>query len=329
MKIAIAKEAAVSGVGGFAEQVACSVRAGIIRLGESSLVSASGLPFILAWVPDHVLPLQDEILPGNRHRRILSMMSALADELRGKGAAVPYGRCIVCCPPHPNPKAHQFFTERVGAILGIHPTRIQFIEGRQTSGMRAIQMAAKLIAEGESDILVVAADSCLHASLLHHEDRIAALRTSESGGRVLGEGAVALHLVAAGEGGSVVGAVVKEAFDPARQGDARPLSVCFSKLAKAGVAGPSETVISTSCGSADETKEWGIASVRHSSSFAADSVPVYPAMHYGDLGHAAGLMAVAIASASWRRGWMTGLATVIALEDSARAVVQLDLRAIP
>lgn len=299
----------VCSVGYTAAECHASVRAGIARIGETSVMSREGSPIRMGLVPPegvHALPLVDAAQRTTRHRRTLRLAhAAVAEAVDAVGA-----RALPLLAVTGVPDAHgAVLLDDLAVLLGDRVDRAAswHFAGGAPAVFLALHEAAGRIERGEAQaVVVVGADSpmdLVRLDALQHQERL--LVDDVMDGFIPGEGAAALVVTAAMAGSlaTVCGLGVEE--DPFRlDGDETLTADGLTRAVHAALAGATSPVRHVWAGLNGESwsaKEWGIAARRAHRALAPDARTHHPAECFGDTGAALGAMLLALA-AMGRRG---------------------------
>lgn len=317
---------ALCAVGGGLRQVEASVRAGIGGQAESSIMNRWFEPMTLALVPEDALePLEASLEPLAWTAAARRMLRLAAPALREAVAALPDPSLEVSLfiglpEPRPNavapegPSFAQALLTQSGLMMNLAGTET-FPLGR-AAALLALDAGLRYLAERRSQwVIVGGADTYLDLARLGEldaEQRILGQRVMD--GFIPGEAAAFTLLTTAQNARQrsleapvrVLG--VGTALDPGHLYGAEPargegLSNAIDALmAKCGP--PPRPIRNTYAGLNGESfgaKEWGVARLRHTDSFAADARIQHPADSYGDVGAATGALLLGLAEASLRR----------------------------
>jgi len=328
--------------------VYASVRAGIGRSSRSTVHDRFVEPITMALFPDEELePLAEPLGPLGltaRQRRILRLSVA---PLREAMAALPAGTAapaLFLGLPEARPGQRVPATGLVGHLctqaevaLDVQNSQV-FPKGR-AGALLALEAALAYLAKGRAEwALVGGVDTYLDLGLLaelDQEQRILGPRVAD--GFVPGEGAAFLVLTSSRKavraGGKVQILGAASAVDPGHRYSDKPargegLASALEKLAKAlpRPPGPITTIYAGFNGESFGAKEWGVARLRHSDSFAQVARMEHPADCFGDTGSATGALLLALAQAGLSRRAMSGPALIFASSDREdRACALLDL----
>jgi 3-oxoacyl-[acyl-carrier-protein] synthase-1 len=305
----------MTAVGIGAPQAAASVRAGIARLSESSILNRQFQPMVMATLPDHELPPLEpslEKLPGltSRQMRMLrlagpALREAVADV--GSVADVPLFLALPEARPDradpAGPKFLEHLATQSGVAFAISESRT-YPSGR-AAGFIALAEALERIESGRTPrALVGGVDTYLDLHLLatlDAERRVLAEGVMD--GFAPGEGACFMLLGSASAGGQPVAHVVGAAMgmeaghrysEETYRGDG--LAQAFQALFAIDAAAdePVRTVFAGLNGENFGAKEWGAAYLRSKEQFADDMELHHPVDCFGDAGAALSVLLVAL-----------------------------------
>lgn len=338
-----------SSVGLNAMQTFASVRAGITRSSETSIFDKRFEPFVMALLPDDVLPPLEpgvERVEGltAREKRMLRLATfALREAMQDvpSTAEIPLFLGVPAqIPDRPLPVTEKFITllcAQARTALDVKKSRL-FGEGR-AAGLVAIKAAMDLIASGEAQhVLVGGVDTFLDLymlGLLDSENRILSATTMD--GFIPGEGAAFLLLGKS----SVVGGVelaplarvpaAGTGFEKGHRyseevykGDG--LAEAFTNLfADCGAGNKIKAVYAGLNGENFSTKEWGVAYLRLKQQFDENHRVEHPADCFGDPGAALGCLMAGLAVIGMAKNVTSGPCVVWCSSDyGQRAAIVVD-----
>jgi 3-oxoacyl-[acyl-carrier-protein] synthase-1 len=302
-------------VGLDAEQVSASVRAGIPRKAESSIIGRHWEPLVLGYLPQDVLPsLVDKVEAGSAgmtslQRRLLQLAgAALAEVFEGVKSEAERARVpLLLAGPRPAEGRDEILTQRVLDLLPQQASVSFDAKGSKlyTVGhaglFQALVDARAILQGGTANYVVVGGvDSYVdpyRLELLEEENRLH--RAGVMDGFTPGEGAACALLGTARQCQRdrrtplAVLSGVGLGMEPGHRYSDDPylgdgLANAFSSLfAAAPVAdAPVKTVLAGFNGENFHGKEWGVAVLRNKESFAEGHAMEHPAEYAGDMGAA-------------------------------------------
>jgi 3-oxoacyl-[acyl-carrier-protein] synthase-1 len=323
-------------IGRGTEQAWASARAGIARIGNSSVMDRNFEPIRMGLVPEDALPELPAPIDGlplpSRARRILRLaaasLSAMAPALT---AEVPMfiGLPALSLEASPwIPQVPEYLAKITGVRIDLARTGI-VAKGR-AAALIALQHALLLLqTDPAATVIVGGVDTFLDLRLLAEldaEGRILGTRVMD--GFIPGEGA-AFYLLHgpeakrdASEGASVQvhGAVsIKDpghryGTEPAK-GEGLALAVEQLRSQIAPLPAPVATTFAGFNGENFEAKLWGVAQLRHRDFLSPAMLMEHPADKFGDAGAAMGAILVALAAQALATGTRPGPALVWAASD--------------
>ena len=315
--------AAVTAVGGCAAQVAASIRAGIQRLCSSSFVGLNGHPLILAQVNDQWLPPLEVSKLSTQHGRAIRLLVLALTEIAERKSVPANVEMILALPSFTaqNEEAHfRGVLTNACSSIGLSP-QLEIFTGDSVAGLRALQRAGERISQGTPQILVGGAESCLDPRVLL-STRTPPLRTEESSGIVLGEGA-AFVVLGPRMPNMVQISGVGIAHEPNDLAERQPRIA--SSLASAiqtamEDAGPLRVsfVCSGSSGRTEDVQEFGIIQARLHTRFTEKVRVIEPVKNHGYLGPVSALVGVIVAWGGFQRKWLSGEGLILAAEHGQR-----------
>lgn len=336
----------VTAVGLTAAETAASVRSGIMRFEESSVLDRRHRPITLAEAPEDGLPGLADALAGagltGRERRMVRLASlALAECL----TALPAGHA----PPPAFVSLPEMETSRpLDDARFLEALAVQlpgaFDAGRSSAafrgragGLQAIDAATALVAGGAPFAVCGGVDTFLDLFVLEKLDVARRVRSAVNlDGFIPGEGAAFL-LVSRPEDAARVGVAPLAALSRAAFGfeEGHLLSeqpyrgdglagVVAQLLDATGSDAPVRRVYSSMNGESHWAKEWGVALLRNRKGFVEDVEVVHPADCFGDAGAASGPILAGLAALDLRDGSTPGPCLVYASSDAGpRAALRL------
>ncbi|WP_437498726.1 beta-ketoacyl synthase N-terminal-like domain-containing protein [Sorangium sp. So ce1099] len=326
-------------VGLTAPTTAAAVRAGVSLSRETSVLDRRFKPIVMATVPEADLPALTPALdatPGLTARQLRMLRlggAALRESVAGVDRVERIPVLLAVPEPHPGrpPVVGPGFLEQLAAQAEVpfHLERSRVFPHGRAAGFAALQEAIERLASGSDGYVVVGGiDSHLDLYLLaalESEDRIRAERVFD--GFIPGEGAAFLLLSSAGRG-ERVGRSPSARIDGAASADepghryseevyrGDGLDLAFRRLF-ASTAGTVQTVVAGLNGESFNTKEWGVAYVRHRERFAEGFTIEHPVDCLGDTGAALGPMLVGLAAVGIKRGYRRAPCLVWCSSDCA------------
>lgn len=340
MNPAILAAGAVTSVGTSALQTFTSVRAGLVRLRETSVCDAEFEPVVMGLVPAKYLPPLAEALDARgtltaRQARMLRLAHAawdgVADVVPGASAVPLYLGAPETLSGRP-PAVHEGFLDDLAAQCAGAFDRARslvFADGR-AAAFTALDRAVRDLREGVIDrAWVGGVDTHLDLFALATLDRDERLKTARRmEGFHPGEGA-AFVLLGAGSGWCDVTSVGLGREAGHLGSDLPLLGDGLADAVRDALAGAAHvtTVLAGMNGEYLAAKEWGVAARRNHRSFAAEATTLCPAESYGDAGAATGALLVALAAVGLARGAFRGAALAWAASDGeARGAALLTSR---
>ena len=351
--LAMAKTGVVCPVGLSAPQAAASIRAGVSRVAESSLMGHDFNPIVAGFLAEDVLPPLDEGLVAtpdltSLQRRLLRLASpALQEACQGLPDLGPIPLLLAGPRPTPGhpPILREDFLELLSkqAKLALHPTASKLYALGRAGVFLAIQEAATayLFPGRAPCVLVGGVDSYLDPVRLDILQQQGRLKTAGlSDGFSPGEGAAFLLLSTSDwcqkQGLAPLASIagVGLGMEPGHQQSDQPyrgdgLAEAVTQLFEA-VGDPKlkvETVLAGYTGESFHTKEWGVAFLRNRKHFAPDPKLEHPAEYTGDLGAALAPLMMATSAVGLGKGYLAPPALVWASSDEAERGASLLLRA--
>lgn len=323
----IVKTGMLTPVGMDAQQTAASVRAGICRFSETSIYDKRFEPFTMALVPDDVIfPLNKEVesITGltSRQRRMIGLSApALQEALKDfdDTESMPLFLGVPApLPERPDPAGDHFIHHlRTNAHTSVNIDESRLYPNGRAAGLLALEEAVEyLAAHSDRCVIVGGVDTFLDLYLLG---------TLDSGNRILGSAVMDGFIPGEGAGFLVI-TTRKEA---AKRGLA-PVASCSTVVVGYeeghlyseqpyqgdGLAGvftglfthvnpdkPIAEVYTAMNGENHWAKEWGVAYLRNSTSFAPEHGIHHPAEFFGDTGAAAGILLGGLAAIGINKGY--------------------------
>ena len=344
--IAIIKTGAITPVGIGAAQTAASVRAGIARTSESSIYDKNFDPFVMAILPDDVLPpLEQDLeqitgLTARQTRMLRLAAPALQEVLEDipQQEQIPlYLGVPEAFPDRPNP-VHDAFIEHLCVQTGIQVNieNSRLLPKGRAAGLIALNEAIKDILSGTHKYIIVGGvDTYVDLYLLgtlDMEGRILGPRVMD--GFIPGEGAGFLLLT--GDENARADklpplAMLSQAStgyeeghlysDQPYKGDG--LGATLEQLfQKNEFSEPIKYIYSSMNGENHWAKEWGVAYLRNSQSIDDEYDMRHPAEYYGDTGAASGILMIVLSATAISNGYQTGPSLITCSSDfGGRAAV--------
>jgi 3-oxoacyl-[acyl-carrier-protein] synthase-1 len=317
----IVKTGMLTPVGIGTAQTVTSVRAGISRYTESSVLNKDWEPVTLASVPDDALPpLNPEIdasgLTARQVRMLRLATSAMQEALAGvaQPERIPlFLGAPDALPGRALPISAAFLPllqKQVGLAFSIAASKV-FPYGR-AAGMIALHEAAQVVRSGAvQQVLMGGLDTYLDSDLLgtlDMEDRVLAEGVMD--GFCPGESACFLLLSAPRATGAIALAKITGTAvgtEPGHRYSDQPykgdgLAQTFQSALAHSAAGTVKSVYVGFNGENFWTKEWGVAYLRSKDKFAEPFAIEHPADCFGDPGAALGPLMVGIAADNLSKG---------------------------
>jgi 3-oxoacyl-[acyl-carrier-protein] synthase I len=329
----IGATSALCSIGGTPEQVWASARAGIAKIGNSSVMDRRFDTIQMGLVPeDNLPPLKPELASlglGPRARRILRLASPTFAAV-AEGIDQPV-RAFIGLPEIKGDQAQwlEHFLALLAQSSGVQIDLEQsaVVPRGRAAALRALEASlTSLEADPDIPVIVGGVDSFLDLVLLaelDEEGRILGPRVMD--GFIPGEGAAFFVLRSPSATLSdrtasldAVSSIKDEGFrygsSPAKgEGLANAIELLR------GQAEPSSPVATTFAGFNGESfdaKLWGVAQMRHSDFFAPTLFMEHPADKFGDTGAATGALLTVMAATALARNHRPGPALVWAASDS-------------
>jgi 3-oxoacyl-[acyl-carrier-protein] synthase-1 len=305
----------ISAVGLSAPEVAASVRAGTMRLTESTIMDKRFKPFTLSEVPEDGLPpLNEELALRGLTSREMRMLRLAEVPLRECLATLPNGAAappvIVALPELETTRplnGDQFLDALALQVGGFDRAKSEAALRGRAGGLLAITRAAAWLDAGAPFVIAGGVDTYRDLYVLGTLDMEQRVKSAANlDGFIPGEGAAFMLLtrrtnassagvkpIAAigGIGGSVeIGHLYS---DQPYRGDG--LAALFATTLANG-AGPIAEVYSSMNGESHWAKEWGVAFMRSRPRFAENHGMHHPADCHGDTGAAAGPLMIGLAA---------------------------------
>ncbi len=329
----------VTSLGDSTAQTVTSVRAGIARGRETSIVDRGFRPLRMALLPDAALPaIVADAGPAPRTPRARRMLrlaiGALDEACAGTAALREAPAPLVLAAPEVIPNTRAAIDATFVAALAartkapIDVARSRIVEGGRAAGIAAFEVAFALLATHDH-VVVGGVDTCLDLALLAQlglENRL--LVDGVADGFVPGEGA---GFVLLGNDRARRTLPPKTPFvrvhapaiadEPGHRYSAAPyrgdgLATAMER-ALAAVPGPITSVWSSQNGEHLGAKEWGVAALRHADRLAAITRFEHPADGYGDLGAASAPVLIGLAAHALSTGADRGPSLVYCSSDMA------------
>jgi 3-oxoacyl-[acyl-carrier-protein] synthase-1 len=328
----IGATSAICSIGGGAEQIWASARAGISRIGSSHVMDKHFEPIQMGLVPeDQLPPLTPEVEQGlpSRARRLLRLASP---SFAGVALALKQPVRVFVGLPELNIEQAPWL-ERFLALLAqsssvqIDLEQSAVVPRGRAAALRAIESALEALESDPSvPVVVGGVDSYLDFRLLAQldsEGRILGPRVMD--GFIPGEGAAffVLHApsdTATKRTASLDGiASIKDegsryGSSPAKgEGLANAIEEMRSSIDEVA---PVATTFAGFNGESFDAKLWGVAQLRHTDFFAPAMLMEHPADKYGDTGAATGALLTVLAATALARGQRPSPALVWSASDS-------------
>jgi len=309
----------ITAVGLGAAQTSASVKAGVAGFKESSVYDSRFEPFVLATLPEDVLPaLAEELddVPGltSRQRRLLRLLTPVFEEVlrdlaeTGMKGEIP----LFLATPERHPEladpVSADFLDHLAAQVGTHGIpvdweRSSLVPAGRAGGLMAVDRAIRFLLSGGGEFaLAGGVDSFLDLMLLGTLDRDRRIQSSHTmDGFIPGEGAAILLL--GRPGASAIPELGKMATlvgvglgqEPGHRYSEAPykgdgLAAAFSSLLSDSkvLRRPVPTVFAGLNGENFGGKEWGVAYLRSNKELLPDATVEHPVDCFGDLGAALG-----------------------------------------
>lgn len=322
----------IASVGDGALECAASVRAGVARVAETSILSRGLAPLRMALVPAGSLPalsILDAAPRGTRHRRVLRLAHAALREAFAALDAPALPVSVVTSARDHGPTVLDDLAQLPG--LAIDRARSVHVGAGAAGVFLALRDAAHRISRGEADaVAVVCADSLLDPVRLDALQRARRLLVDDvTDGFLPGEGACALVVRAAGDGGLAtipMACVEPDGFTPEGElpltGDGLSRAI---QGASEGASAPASEVWAGLNGEAWTAREWGVAARRARRALRADATLAHPVECFGDPGAALGGMLLTLAVVAAARGLSRGCSLAWASsEDGLRGAARVE-----
>lgn len=338
MPARIVAASALCSAGRGVEQLWASVRAGLSRIGSSSVFDRHAQPIQMGLVPEDALepelPTEVERLPlPARARRMLRLGVPALRSVLEQAAEQPL-RLYLGLPQLGLEEApwmrgfSLYLAKAAGAALDVPGCRV--VPAGRAAALVALELALTALEQDPSRPIVVGGvDSYLDLKLLaslEAEGRI--LGPTVSDGFIPGEGASFLVLAhdsaTAGEGmagGSATVTAAASAQDPGHRSGSAPARgeglATAIELLRSRLPGPQlvETTFAGLNGESFDAKQWGVARMRHGDFFSPDAVTNHPADCFADAGAATGALLLSLAARALARGERRGPALIWAASD--------------
>lgn len=320
----------LTAVGIGTKQIAASVRAGIARMGETSLYDKRFQPFKMGLVPDEALPplvpsLEEVVGLTSRQMRMLrlgalALQEALKDVQNVASIPVLLGTPDAL-PDRADPAGEQFLTHlatQAGITFNLQRSKL-FPQGR-AAGLIALKEGIERIASGQdTQVVVGGVDTYLDLYLLgtlDMEGRILAEGVMD--GFVPGEGAgfllLALDKAVFAEQKPMVRVVAVSTgtekghrySDEIYRGEglANTVQQLFAAVPSSGE--PVRTVFAGFNGESFWAKEWGVTYLRSKEKFEEPLRMEHPVDCFGDPGAALGPLMIGLATVGMQKGYLKG-----------------------
>jgi 3-oxoacyl-[acyl-carrier-protein] synthase-1 len=307
----------VSAAGLSAPEVAASVRAGVMRFGETPILDRRFQPFTLAEVPEDGLPPLHAELEGrgltSREARMARLAEpALCECLAALPAGSPPPPLVVALPetettrPLDEARVLDALAAQAG---GFDRARSEaFFRGR-SGGIRALARAVDWLDAGAPYVVAGGIDSYRDLYVLGTLDLEGRVKTAASlDGFIPGEGAAFLLLAKAGAPGAFARlSGFGAAMEPGHLYSEQPyrgdgLAAVFAASLSNGT-GPVAEVYASMNGESHWAKEWGVGFMRSRAKFVEGHGMHHPADCHGDTGAAAGPLMAGLAALGIRDGY--------------------------
>jgi len=337
---------AVCAVGRGVPQIHAAVRTGISGSRASSIRDRFLEPITMALVPDHELePLSEDVELRRCSSRLQRMLRLAGPAVREAMGVVPEDASVSTRPVAPAlflglPEQHpddppisdadvlSAVANQAGERIDLGKSRV-FARGR-AAALLALEAGVRFLKEGRAPaVLVGGVDTYLDLKLLAEldaEERILGPRVTD--GFVPGEGAGFLRLrafsppsngppiseIAVLAVGTATDPGHRYSTEPARgEGLSRAMEAMFAALPDA--SGRVHSVLAGFNGESFQSKEWGVARLRHTDRFLPAARIDHPADCYGDVGAASGALLLALSHAAMIRRNRLGPTLVFAASD--------------
>ena len=337
--VAIIKTGAITPVGIGSGQTAALIRAGITRSSESSIYDKNFEPFVMAILPDDVLPPLEQDLEQvtgltARQTRMLRLaapaLQEVLEDIPDQEQIPLYLGVPEELPDRPKP-VHDAFIEHLcvqsGIRLNTESSNI-FSNGR-AAGLFALKQAVQEISSGTHQYIIVGGvDTYLDLYLLgtlDMEERI--LGSMMMDGFVPGEGS-GFILLASDEKMKLDNlsplALLSQVVTGYEEGhlySEQPYkgdglgATLVQFFQENQMSEPVKEVYSSMNGENHWAKEWGVAFLRTSQSFDDDHVMHHPAEYYGDTGAASGILMVVMTATALHKNYHTGPCLITCSSD--------------
>ncbi len=320
----------ITAVGIGAKQTAASVRAGIARMGATSVYDKRFQPFTMGLVPDEALPplvppLEEVVGLTSRQRRMLQLGAvALQEVLKGvqNVASIPVLLGTAeAFPGRSDPAGDQFLTHlATQAGIAFDAKRSKLFPQGRAAGVMALKEGIEMIAsEQATQVIVGGVDTYLDLYLLGTLDmECRILAEGVMDGFVPGEGA-GFFLLASDRTVSAeqkpmarviaVATGVEKGHrysEEVYRGDglAGTMQMLFESAPPSSE--PVRTVYAGFNGENFWAKEWGVAYLRSKDKFDETFRTEHPADCFGDPGAALGPLMIGLAAVGMQKGYLKG-----------------------
>jgi len=338
----------MTSVGLSAPETAASVRATIMRFGETPMYDHNFQPFTLAEVPDGALPLLLESVynVNGLTAREMRMLRLGTTPLIEALTLLPAGEDappLALALPEMQPARRldgARFIELFAAQTGgrFDASRSSAVDEGRAGALVAVARAAQMLRTGQAAFALAGAIDTYRdlktLGVLDHEERIKS--SDHLDGFIPGEGAAFLLLASNRTAHDAnlqpLARLTRVALDheighlysstPYKgEGLAKALAQLFSS---GDVGAPIAEVFSSMNGENHWAKEWGVGFIRNKTAFAEGHVMHHPADCFGDTGSACGPLMIGLAAMGMRDGYRQSPCLVCCSSDQgARAAIAL------
>lgn len=319
----------VTAVGLDAQQTAASVRAGIARFEETSIQDKRFEPFVMAVLPEDVLPpLKHEIentagLTSKQIRTLRLATSALKEATMSlpEIEKIPlYLGVAQQLPDHPEPFEHGFFKQlSLQTDVAFNTAESFLLPHGRSAGLFALNEGMDAIFSGRHPYAIVGGiDTYVDLYLLgtlDMQERI--LGSHVMDGFIPGEGAAFLVITTMDRARSdrlsplALLTTVAEDHEEGHLYSDKPyrgdgLANALAQLFQpSGINEPIKEVFTSMNGENHWAKEWGVAYIRNQSSFDPKHRFHHPADSIGDTGAASGVISINLATIGMKNNYLS------------------------